>query len=479
MKQTKYFTMLLTILYIFYYTTGYSAQERQIKNLGDWPFVQIENDNHIHLIFTNNINYGTLGYLQYDPIADSVINPISVLDTNQYYSSYPQIGLSNRFVLVSFMIDAAPISCYTLSTQAIRLDDLDTSPTKLLRQQEAEWFQSVGNIAIEDTIFGLFWIGSRGLYGQYVSASLQTTSAEFLISDSLSSEYYYGSGGIDYSPVNRHFISVWSDNHTGYFRLYGRIFNYDRSVWGPTLTLTDTLTTNILWHPKVLWNSDTTFTVFYWTDANNLERQTYNSHGVSLDFQEQVNTNANGIDDFAVARDSLGRMVAVWEDLTTGKILCQRFNTDASLLGSNIVISTGTYQVPTWSLTVDFKNGLVCVVWNDADYRLWLQVFDFDNPEKIGPEKSPTAPQDFRLIGNYPNPFNATTKIRFYLSQMGPVELKVWDCRGALVWEREYHGRASGWNEIEFEANDLPSGLYLYEVRSGKNASRAKMLLMK
>jgi len=59
------------------------------------------------------------------------------------------------------------------------------------------------------------------------------------------------------------------------------------------------------------------------------------------------------------------------------------------------------------------------------------------------------------------------------------VELKVWDCRGVLVREKQYSSCTSGWNEIEFEADDLPSGLYLYQVRSGNIASRTKMLLMK
>ncbi len=247
----------------------------------------------------------------------------------------------------------------------------------------------------------------------------------------------------------------------------------------PTLTLTDSLTTHILWRPKVFWNSDTSFTVFYWTDDNNLSCQTYNLAGIPLIAHDHINANANAINDFAVARDSLGRMVAVWEDVTTGKILCQRFNSDATLLGTNIVISAGTYEVPNWSLTVDFRDGLVCAVWNDADYRLWLQVFDFENPTKLRPEKSLLTPRDFRLVGNYPNPFNATTKIRFYLPQARQVELKVWDCRGVLVREKQYSSCTSGWNEIEFEADDLPSGLYLYQVRSGNIASQAKMLLMK
>lgn len=172
-------------------------------------------------------------------------------------------------------------------------------------------------------------------------------------------------------------------------------------------------------------------------------------------------------------------MVAVWEDVTTDKILCQRFNSDASLLDSIFVLSSGTYQVPLLSLSTDFKDGQVCAVWNDADYNIWLQVFDFANPNKVKPEKSSEVMREFRLASNFPNPFNAATRIRFYLPQAGKVGLKVWDCNGHLVSEEDFPAFRSGWNEIDFKADDLPSGIYLYEIKSGKNFCQAKMLLLK
>ncbi|MFH1213132.1 MAG: T9SS type A sorting domain-containing protein [Candidatus Neomarinimicrobiota bacterium] len=346
----------------------------------------------------------------------------------------------------------------------------------------ASWFGLCGNITIGDSMFCVVWVSGddNAIYAQFLDASPALMGDYFQISDNIA-DHNATPAWIDYNLCNRHFVAVWADDRSVDYQLYGRVFNSERSDWSATLSLNDSLYINnyAIWFPKVFWNSDTSFTVFYRIEDGNLYRQSYNMQGNALGVVRRVNKLIDSAGDFSVARDSLGRMVAVWEDLTTDKILCQRFNSDASLLDSIFAVSSGTYQIPLLSLSTDFKDGRVCVVWNDADYRIWLQVFDFENPNKMTPEKSPTAPQDFLLAGNYPNPFNATTRIRFYLPQVGTVGIKVWDCRGHLVREKDFPAFRSGWNEIEFKADDLPSGIYLYEIKSGKNACQAKMLLMK
>lgn len=44
--------------------------------------------------------------------------------------------------------------------------------------------------------------------------------------------------------------------------------------------------------------------------------------------------------------------------------------------------------------------------------------------------------ENFRLLGNYPNPFNQTTRIQFFLKQSSTVKIEIFDVRGLLI--RQY-----------------------------------------
>ncbi|MBI4548426.1 MAG: T9SS type A sorting domain-containing protein [Ignavibacteriae bacterium] len=86
------------------------------------------------------------------------------------------------------------------------------------------------------------------------------------------------------------------------------------------------------------------------------------------------------------------------------------------------------------------------------------------------PERKPfvdvaSIPQAFSLRQNYPNPFNPTTTIEFTLPEDALVTLKVYNVLGqevvTLADREEFY---EGENEVEFEAIDLPTGVYFYRI---------------
>ena len=107
----------------------------------------------------------------------------------------------------------------------------------------------------------------------------------------------------------------------------------------------------------------------------------------------------------------------------------------------------------------------------------------------LGGGSTPALPEDFALIGAYPNPFNPTTTLRFDLPQAGWVKLDVFDIAGrrvgmsgsgttpttALVngW------RGAGSHEVTFDGSGLPSGVYIYRLQAGDYEAAGKMLLIK
>lgn len=82
-------------------------------------------------------------------------------------------------------------------------------------------------------------------------------------------------------------------------------------------------------------------------------------------------------------------------------------------------------------------------------------------------------------LQNYPNPFNPTTKISFALPSSGFVTLKVYDVLGREVAILANRVFASGKYELDFNASNLPSGTYIYSLRTDNKTITKKMLLIK
>ena len=84
-----------------------------------------------------------------------------------------------------------------------------------------------------------------------------------------------------------------------------------------------------------------------------------------------------------------------------------------------------------------------------------------------------------RLIGNYPNPFNPQTMIRFQLFQGGRVSLKIFNTLGQEVAALVNDDLPEGEYEVPFNGTALASGMYLTELRTGGVVSIHKILLTK
>lgn len=86
-------------------------------------------------------------------------------------------------------------------------------------------------------------------------------------------------------------------------------------------------------------------------------------------------------------------------------------------------------------------------------------------------------PQKFELVGNYPNPFNPSTSIRFGMPEAASVDLRVYDALGrevaVLARQQMYQ---PGYHTVSFDAGQLASGVYIYRIvaqpLNGAGASR-------
>ena len=86
---------------------------------------------------------------------------------------------------------------------------------------------------------------------------------------------------------------------------------------------------------------------------------------------------------------------------------------------------------------------------------------------------------EFQLHQNYPNPFNPITRISWYSPVSSWQTLKVYDVLSNEVTTLVNEFREAGKHEIKFDASNLPSGIYYYQLNSGGLVQSKKMLLVK
>jgi hypothetical protein len=88
-------------------------------------------------------------------------------------------------------------------------------------------------------------------------------------------------------------------------------------------------------------------------------------------------------------------------------------------------------------------------------------------------------PNNFYLFQNYPNPFNPSTKIQYAVGNRQFVSLKVYDILGRQVATLVNEEKPSGSYTIEFNAGELSSGIYFYQLQAGEFISTKKLVLLK
>ena len=86
---------------------------------------------------------------------------------------------------------------------------------------------------------------------------------------------------------------------------------------------------------------------------------------------------------------------------------------------------------------------------------------------------------NYKLFENYPNPFNPSTKISYSIKEDGFVTLKVYDILGVEIATLVNEPKTTGSYEAEFNAANLPSGMYIYKLHAGSFTDVKKMLLTK
>jgi len=143
--------------------------------------------------------------------------------------------------------------------------------------------------------------------------------------------------------------------------------------------------------------------------------------------------------------------------------------------GDNISITSGNNRL--WPVWMDNRTGT---------YQIWTVPIDLS---LVNVDPSEEIVSAFNLEQNYPNPFNPSTNIRFRISDLGFVTLKIFDVLGnevaLLVSEEKQPGNyevefsAKGGSASDGNAYELSSGIYFYKLQAGSFVDTKKMILLR
>lgn len=104
----------------------------------------------------------------------------------------------------------------------------------------------------------------------------------------------------------------------------------------------------------------------------------------------------------------------------------------------------------------------------------------FNKLEKIYDVNEPNiAARGYRLLQNYPNPFNASTAISFSIPKSGEVRIVLFDVLGRKIDIILEGYKTVGEHSIKYNASNLNSGVYFYQLTSGDFKETRKLLLLK
>lgn len=164
------------------------------------------------------------------------------------------------------------------------------------------------------------------------------------------------------------------------------------------------------------------------------------------------------------------------------EILCSTENEDWNKMGF----------VPGQGTTTETQH--YCFTDNDVKpgkYQYRLKQIDYDGTFEYSQIVEVVIPfvNEFSLSQNYPNPFNPVTKIKYNIPQnvrreTGNVSLKIYDVLGREIATLVNEEKPAGEYEFEFnslsvEGRNLPSGVYLYQLKAGNFVETKKMILLK
>ncbi len=230
--------------------------------------------------------------------------------------------------------------------------------------------------------------------------------------------------------------------------------------------------------------------ISYETHISQISRIKYTVSGTA-NFKTTENENCNFKNPFVYTypiatgsnNNKTSFFVAFDSDFLAGnnEIFIQTFYSYTNDTLINISGMEGNDSNPKVVYTMNNDTVYVAIVWlhrtnNKSEISIAKEIF---NPI-IGSVSNKTAGfKSFELMQNFPNPFNPSTAINYYVPKYSDVSIKVFDVLGKEVKTLVNEVKMPGSYKVNFNAVNLSGGVYFYCMRVGDFVQTRKMILLK
>ncbi len=284
---------------------------------------------------------------------------------------------------------------------------------------------------------------------------------------------------------NGNFVIVWKDFRNGNFSdIYLQRYDSNGNPLGSNVIVDDDAVNASQYISAIAIDGFGNFVVVWDDERNgnpNIYLQRYDSNGNAIGSNVKVNDDiGNTKHSFpSVAMADNGDFVITWMSSITSAnqdVEGQRYFANGSPNGSNYqVVADGPNLFETLPV-VAANSSRIAFAWEDN--RLspqtdiygklvtwdWSGVTDVEKFENI-------LSDEFFLSQNYPNPFNPTTTIKYQISELSSVTIKVFDVLGNEITTLINEEKLVGTYEVEFNSHsssvrNLPSGVYFYQLKA-------------
>jgi len=145
-----------------------------------------------------------------------------------------------------------------------------------------------------------------------------------------------------------------------------------------------------------------------------------------------------------------------------------------SFLVNNFI--TPSSQVKVRFEASDLSGGSVVEAGIDA---FKVKIADCEPTHVADEVETAHIPDEYALIGCYPNPFNAQTIIEYGIPEASRVTVEIYDILGRKVETLVNKQQSAGYHQIIWNAGDFSSGVYFYKLQAGDFTKTKKMTLVK
>lgn len=145
--------------------------------------------------------------------------------------------------------------------------------------------------------------------------------------------------------------------------------------------------------------------------------------------------------------------------------------------GAKLDSVTGVFEY-TLATNVTY-DGKITVTIKDVNGASAVNSINFKVAVMVSVENEAGIPSEYALKQNFPNPFNPTTNIKYALPKESRVSLRVYNLIGQEVKVLVNQVQPAGNYIVDFNAANLPSGIYIYRLDAGTFNQTRKMTLLK